>query len=152
MSVWTTSESVFEDTVSDTIRSKSYSVPVDCSGLKPSTKFSFYLDGIDLSWAAKPWGGRLGSDLVSDADGKLYFEFLFDFQYNGNYSFDEQNAAPKSGDQYRKDGSIAAQTPYYYKTQKFLELKGVGGAYASTYLPLRLLVTPQTASQASAEI
>lgn len=139
MPVWTTSPDVFDDVTSDTVRSKAFNVPITCMGLKPNTKYDFYLDGIEFSWAAKPFGKRLGQDLVSDASGKLSFYFLYDFQYEGNYAFDNVPNTPATGSQYNQQGD---DQPYYFTTQRFIELKGAGGAYASAYFPLRLLIIP----------
>jgi hypothetical protein len=139
MPLWTTSAEVFNDTTSDTVRSKAFNIPVQWKGLKPSTKYKFYLDGVELGFAVKPFGKKLGDDLISGADGTLSFSVLYDFQFEGNYAFDNLPTTPVTGAQYNQQSS---DTPYYFTTQRFFELKGVGGAYASGYFPLRLLITP----------
>ena len=138
MPLWSTTNAVFDDTTSDTARSKAFNVPIECMGLKPNTKYNFFLDGVDYSWAAKPWGKNLGEDLVSDNEGKLSFYFLYDFQYEGNYAFDNLPATPVTGTQYNQQGNDQF---YYYSTQRFVELKGAG-SYVSAYFPLRLLIIP----------
>lgn len=144
MPLWSTSSDVYNDKTSDTARSKAFNIPVSCAGLKPGTKYQFYLDGVEFGWAVKPFGKKLGDDLVSDDNGVLQFNFLYDFQFEGNYAFDNLPTTPTTGSQY---SAQSADTPYYFTTQRFLELKGTGGAYASSYFPLRLLITPAHANR-----
>lgn len=139
MPLWSTSADVFNDKSSDTARSKTFNVPISCAGLKPATKFTFFLDGVEFGWAVKPFGKKLGDDLISADDGTLQFSFLYDFQFEGNYAFDNLPTTPSSGSQYNQN---TVDTPYYFTTQRFIELKGTAGAYASAYFPLRLLITP----------
>jgi hypothetical protein len=139
MSLWTTSSDVFNDTASDTTRSKTFNIPISCAGLKPATKYVFYLDGVVYGWATKPFGKKLGDDLISGDDGTLRFTFLYDFQFKASYAFDNLPTTPSGGSQYNQN---TIDTPFYMTTQRFLELKGTGGAYASTYFPLRTLITP----------
>lgn len=139
MPLWSTSNSVFSDTISDTVRSKTFNIPATVAGLKPSTNFDFYLDGVLYNWAVKPYGANLGDQLKSDQFGKLQFNFLYDFQYEGNYAFDNLPTTPITGSQYNQQGP---DTLYYYTTTRFIELKGPGDAYASSYYPLRLLIIP----------
>jgi hypothetical protein len=138
MPVWATSNTVFDDTTTDTLRSKAFNIPIESGSLKPNTKYDFYLDSILYNWACKPWGKNLGDDLVSDDEGKLYFNFLYDFQYEGNYAFDNLPVTPVTGSQYNQQG---ADQFYYFTTNRFLELKGAG-SYVSAYFPLRLLIIP----------
>jgi hypothetical protein len=138
MPLWSTSNVVFADTTQDTLRSKAFNVPISVTGLKPNTKYDFYLDSVLYTWACKPFGKNLGDNLVSDASGKLTFYFLYDFQYEGNYAFDDLPVTPQTGSQYNQQGT---DQYYYYKTNRFIELKGPG-SYASAYFPLRLLIIP----------
>lgn len=138
MPLWSTSNTVFDNKTSDTLRSKAFNVPIDCTGLKPNTKYEFYLDSVLYSWCCKPWGKNLGDALVSDEEGKLSFYFLYDFQYEGNYAFDDLPVTPQTGAQYNQQG---VDQFYYFKTNRFVELKGPN-SYASAYFPLRLLIIP----------
>lgn len=139
MPVMATSNLVFENTISDTARSKCFQVPVSCTGLQPGTTYSFFLDSIDYSWASKPYGGNLGDPLIPDQYGSLNFYFLYDFQYEGNYAFDDMPVSPQENSQFQQQGDDAL---YYMQTNRFIELKSAGGSYASTYVPLRLLIIP----------
>lgn len=138
MPVWSTSNAVFNSTSGDTVRSKAFQVPISATGLKPNTNYDFFLDGIQYNWAVKPWGGTLGSQLTSDEFGTLDFYFLYDFQYEGNYAFDDLPVTPQTGSQYNKQG---ADSLYYFTTNRFVELKGPG-SYASAYFPVRLMIVP----------
>lgn len=139
MPVWTTSNAVFNTSVADTARSKTFAVPATVNGLRPTTNFDFYLDGILFNWACKPWGGNLGDQLQSDIYGKLNFIFLYDFQYEGNYAFDSIPNTTTPASAYNQPGPDVYN---YFTTTRFIELKGPGGAYASAYYPLRLLIIP----------
>jgi hypothetical protein len=138
MPLWNTTSDVFSDVTSDTVRSKTFNVPADVSGLKAKTNYDFYLDGVQYNWACKPFGRQLGDQLVSDPEGKLKFNFLYDFQYEGNYAFDNLPATPVTGSQYNQQET---DSYYYFTTTRFIELKGAN-SYASAYFPLRLLIIP----------
>lgn len=139
MAVQATSNLVFENTMSDTMRSKCFQVPVSATGLQPGTSYAFYLDSIDYSWASKPYGGNLGDPLIPDQYGSLNFYFLYDFQYEGNYSFDDMQVSPQDTSQYQQQGTDAL---YYMTTNRYIQLISAGGSEASAYVPLRLLIIP----------
>ena len=138
MPVWNTSDAVFEDTTGDTARAKAFSVPANVFGLKPLTNYDFYLDGIQYNWACQPFGKGLGDTITSDDSGKVRFNFLYEFQYEGNYAFDNIPTTPDTGSQYNNNSN---DSYYYFTTTRFIELKGAG-SYAAAYFPLRLLIIP----------
>lgn len=55
---------------------RTFSVPFDIKSLKPTTKFTFWCNGVDMSWSCQQYGKRLGDDLISDITGRLKFTFL----------------------------------------------------------------------------
>lgn len=62
-------------------------IDLTISGLKPSTKHSFYFDGEDKTAKCKPSGGQIGDDLVSNSSGILSIKFYFDFGFSSNMQF-----------------------------------------------------------------
>lgn len=59
---------------------------VEASGLKKNTLFTFHFAGMDKSNECKPFGKEIGDPLYSDANGKLKFEFYFNFDEKTGYS------------------------------------------------------------------
>jgi hypothetical protein len=49
----------------------SYSVP----GLKPNSQYKFWFNGVDMTWACRQPGTRMGAGLTSDSTGTLQVMF-----------------------------------------------------------------------------
>lgn len=78
MVVWATSNNVLRDAGQPVARSKVASVPISVTSLRPNTVYSFLVNGINMNWACKPFGGTLGSNISSDSTGTVNFQFLHD--------------------------------------------------------------------------
>lgn len=85
MTVWATSNSALRDFNQPTVRSKTFSVPIKMVSLLTVTTYTFFVNGINMGWACKPFGGILGGPLTSDVNGKLNFQFMFDQQHLSGY-------------------------------------------------------------------
>ena len=53
--------------------------------MMPNTTYNVYVDGQLVNAFCKPYGGKLGSPLTSDATGKLRAQFMFSVQYLQKY-------------------------------------------------------------------
>lgn len=54
-------------------------------GMLTNTTYQFFLNGINMGWACKPFGGILGGPLTSDNFGKLSFILLHDQRHSTGY-------------------------------------------------------------------
>jgi len=78
MTIWTTNletalnSSPFNRSSSGRAFSKGFKV----HGLNPGNQFKFYVNNVDMSWAVKQFGKRMGDDLIVGQDGKLDIQFL----------------------------------------------------------------------------
>lgn len=59
---------------------------VEASGLKKNSRYYFYFGDMDKGNECKPFGGELGDPLYSDANGKLKFNFYFNFDEKTGYT------------------------------------------------------------------
>lgn len=85
MAIWATSNAVFQ-TSGQFSKVKAYAIPNVVTALKPSSPYDFYVNGINMDWAVKPYGGNLSQQLVSDGSGKLIFTYYFEQQYFHGYA------------------------------------------------------------------
>lgn len=81
MVVWATSNNVLKDSGQPTPRSKTFAIPITVKSLKLNTIYSFFINGVNMNWACKPFGGTLGGNILSDNTGTVNFQFLHDQQH-----------------------------------------------------------------------
>lgn len=119
MTVWATSNSVLTTPRNQQVRSKAFSIPVKLVSLLSNTVYTFYVNGINMNWACKPFGGTLGANLVSNSQGKLHFKFIFDQQHLTGYINNNANNNPVS-------------------TRLTCTVQGPAGNTATFYIPMHL--------------
>jgi hypothetical protein len=134
MSLIATSNAVFT-TVADTFRTRTKFLRLTAKGLRASTKYTITLDGIDYAWATKQDGKNLGEDLISDAEGELFFGILIEHPYNDNYTADtihtELDLSERLNTQKIKNN--------YRVSSRLLELRA-GDSYTVFQLPYRIIL------------
>lgn len=66
-------------------RTKYHPVELYCTNMIPGTQYNAYYDGVLVNAFCKPFGGNLGDNLLSSAQGKLTILFLMSISYNPKY-------------------------------------------------------------------
>lgn len=89
-----------DSSISDLTKNTVSTIETVFFGLKPSTTHTLTLNGVDVSFLTKPWGGDLGDPLVSDSEGQLKLTVLYEavdseqdfdaLQFNTDKSIGEQ--------------------------------------------------------------
>lgn len=54
----------------------SVAMPFSVSSMVPNSVYTFWCNDINMTWATRQYGKKIGDTLLSDASGKLSFEFL----------------------------------------------------------------------------
>ncbi len=134
MSLVATSNAVFAS-VADTFRTRAKFVKFFAKGLRPNTKYSISVDGIEYGWAAKQIGKNLGDNLVSNDIGTLDFGLLVETPYNENYAFDTIITQLSKEERLNQQ-----QIPNNYKTTTRLIELIAPNSYAAFQMPYRVLV------------
>lgn len=133
------SNTIVGDVSSDTIRTRAHAIPVDVSGMLPNAKYAVRLDGVDYSWACKPFGGMMGDPIQADAKGKVSFIVYAEIPYAGQFSADAVPSQPQSASGY----NVNQQDVFTYSTSnRVLELIGPGQSYGYCFIPVRSLIAP----------
>lgn len=52
-------------------KSRSTTMTVNASGLKPNSPYTLWCNGVDMTWACRTAGTKMGSGLTSDASGSI---------------------------------------------------------------------------------
>ena len=126
-----------------TQKSATHFLIFNAKGLKPSTSFSLFVDGVDSTWAAKQFGQDMGV-LLSTSLGRISFGLLHELPYSGSYSFDIVNINTSS----KQSAGGQKTINNYQRTSKLLELKG-GGTTSQFFMPVRILTVPGDSTQQS---
>lgn len=139
MSIINGSNSGFGYSSSDTFRAKAKELNLSFAGLKPLTRYDFYINGANYNWAARTYGSDLGDPLISDAYGKIRVYYVFEIAYEGaGYS-------PTSNRQYDQSVNLNSQerAPVdYLSSMQLIELIAPG-SYVSVNVPLNIIITPE---------
>lgn len=80
--IWHTSNNVLRDAGQPVLRSKTFNIPVTLKSCKINTIYTFFVNGINMGYCCKPFGGTLGGNLLSDVHGVLKFQFLYDQRHS----------------------------------------------------------------------
>ena len=86
MTVWATSSTTLKDVGQPVMKASCWNLPVKIGSLKINSKYKFYDNNVDMGWACKPVGKKLGDDLVSNDSGIIEFTFLFETSYQTSYA------------------------------------------------------------------
>lgn len=57
-------------------RRRTFSMPVNVNGLNPGTQFRLFVNNVDMTWATKQFGKRMGDNLIVGNDGSLNLQFM----------------------------------------------------------------------------
>lgn len=78
MTIWTTSSEAANSTPSGISirRTRATTIVLSANGLKPTSKYTLWCNGVDMSWACKTHGTRMGDPLISDEKGNLTVQFM----------------------------------------------------------------------------
>ena len=125
MSSWATSNASFAVTTNKVRNVHTKFDHFTVANVKPNTKYSITLNGVDYGWASKPLGGDLGGDLVSNSNGILEFFMLREIPIFGRLVID--NIVPEDSSEEKK-GARDIITEY-----TLIELRAGG-----SYFPIRL--------------
>lgn len=78
MTIWTpisqTAQTVVIQAGSNTNRA--FSMDFKIQGLNPGNEFKLYVNNVDMSYAAKQFGKKMGAAMISDQAGELKFQYL----------------------------------------------------------------------------
>lgn len=133
-----TSNSTFGFTDQDAVRSSAKFIYINAHSLKPNTKFDLYIENIESNWCARQLGKDLGDSLISDEHGYLLFGFLFEFPFEGQYSFDTFNI--NSDDTTNAINQSTKETSNFINSAKTVELRSPTCS-VSYNIKSRILVT-----------
>lgn len=110
MTLWITGQ-VSANTLTPTIATlrnvRAVNLPFKVPGLMPNSYFTFWANNIDMTWATRQLGQKIGQRILSDAKGVVYFEF--------------------HGEMFSNEAGTQDQTKYYY-----FELRNISGVKVST--------------------
>ena len=139
MSIINGSNSGFGYASSDTFRAKAKELSLSFAGLKPLTRYDFYINGSNYNWASRTYGADLGDPLISDAYGKITVLYVFEIPYEGS------GYSPTSNRQYDQSVQLNSQeqAPTQYATSMQLMELIAPGSYVSVNVPLNIIVTPE---------
>ena len=147
MAISATSNAVFGITDIDTFRTKTHSVKINFSSLKPNTTYAVTLDNISYGWACKPFGGVLGGPLVSDAKGKLNFNILIETPVEGQISGDMNTGTSDTSINTQLNQQNSNTSTNYLSSSRLLVVSAPN-SFASKIIPRRTLVIPGDSSSA----
>lgn len=52
--------------------------------LPPNTNFTLWINNVDMTWACKQEGKRMGAGVSSDSSGKIAFQIFSEFEAGGS--------------------------------------------------------------------
>lgn len=110
------------------------------SGLRPNTKHTFYIDGVNHNFAARQYGKDFGDDLISDSSGELHIEYLMEFSYNRDQNFE----LPEQQTLSYQTGQLQAsqQSNKVARNYVLIEVKSVDGlSYAQHMKKINRILT-----------
>jgi hypothetical protein len=75
MTFWTTTADAASTSTLPIRKTRMANLVYEANSLLPNSKFTFWMNGIDMTWACRQEGKRMGAGITSDAGGyvKLYF-------------------------------------------------------------------------------
>lgn len=71
MGIWTTGKSASTTQAGNVPRSRVTTVTFTGRGLMPKSRYTFWVNGVDMTWACRTAGTKMGTALISDATGTL---------------------------------------------------------------------------------
>lgn len=131
---------ITSEIAADTFKAKSTAIPLNFVGLKPNTIYAPFLDNEDASSIVKPWGGRLGSAIRTDANGMVAVMLLLEMPYEGTYSFDAVESKTANPNQ-TINQPTPSNTKNYHSTTRLFELRE-GTTSFRRQIPQNILVIP----------
>lgn len=66
-------------------RVKYFPIELYCTNMVPNTNYDAYINGNPVNAFCKPYGGTLGTQLQSDATGKLRMQYMHSVQYTQQF-------------------------------------------------------------------
>ena len=66
-------------------RVKYFPIELYCANMIPNTTYTAYVNGQNVNQFCKPYGGKLGAPLTSNAAGKLRLQYMMSVAYNQNF-------------------------------------------------------------------
>ena len=119
--LWATSNNALRDIGQVTLKTRTFNIPFSVVSLLPNSKYTFYCNNVDMSWAVKQNGKKLGYVLISDSKGNLSFTFLYENKYNTGYYLNTNKA------DYRAINNVLT-----------CELRDISGNSIFYYIPINL--------------
>jgi hypothetical protein len=76
MTIWTTSVEASTTSSLPVRKTRAVSMTYEAVSLLPKSNYTFWVNGIDMTWACRQEGRRMGAGLTSDAAGYLKIIFM----------------------------------------------------------------------------
>lgn len=123
----------FSDEITpDTPKTVSGKLTLEFFNARPTTVYTPYLNGVEVSSSVKPWGKKLNGEIKTDDSGYVSIELFYEIPAQTNFSFDNvENDALKEKD----------PTNRLRITNWLFELRS-GTSTVFKTIPVRLLVKP----------
>jgi hypothetical protein len=71
MTIWTTDKSASTTQAGNVPKTRVTTVTFVGRGLMPNSRYTFWVNGVDMTWACRTTGTKLGGGLLSDGTGTL---------------------------------------------------------------------------------
>jgi hypothetical protein len=75
MPIWTAGQSASTRQLGHVPKTRVTTITLTCNGLMPKSAYTFWCNGVDMSWACRTPGTRMGAGLVSDEFGSITIFF-----------------------------------------------------------------------------
>lgn len=67
------------------VKTKYFPIELSCSNMIPNAQYNAFVGSTNVNDLCKPYGGKLGQQIVASATGKVIFQFMVAVQYNQQY-------------------------------------------------------------------
>src|SRR6185369_7244834 len=71
MTIWTPGSSASNTVLVQIQKTRVTTITLPASGLKPNSSYTFWVNGVDMTWACRTPGSKMGNGLISDANGQM---------------------------------------------------------------------------------
>jgi hypothetical protein len=75
MPIWTTTKPSSIISAHQVAKSRMTTVILNANGLMPNSQYTFWCNGVDMTWACRNPGTKMGTGLYSDMSGSMIVYF-----------------------------------------------------------------------------
>jgi hypothetical protein len=76
MTIWSTTSDAANNSSIPVLKTRTATITLPVSGLKPRSGYTVWVDGVDVTWACRTPGSRMGSGITTDDYGSATILYM----------------------------------------------------------------------------